>query len=203
MPASDLLTGDLLPGLTAAWAGCAVALSLRPRADRRGCRVAVPDHPVTATSRPIRPAIAADRLAALLDLIASALEVGLAPAAALAAVGASVPEPERSRLRRALAMLDLGSPAAWQTLADDPLLGPLALALERSERSGAPVAAAIRVLADETRRDTRAARLAGARRVGVRTAAPLGACFLPAFFLIAIVPTVIALIRSAVSQGGG
>jgi hypothetical protein len=31
----------------------------------------------------------------------------------------------------------------------------------------------------------------------VRTAAPLGACFLPAFFLIAIVPTVIALVRDA------
>ena len=94
-------------------------------------------------------------------------------------------------------MVDLGSDAAWRMLADDPLLGPLARALERSERAGAPVAAAVRVLADEVRQDTRTARLAEARRVGVRTAAPLGACFLPAFFLIAIIPTVIALVRSA------
>jgi pilus assembly protein TadC len=125
------------------------------------------------------------------------MDVGLAPASALAAVAGGLPEPDRSRLRRTLAMMDLGSEAAWRTLADDPVLGPLAVALERSERSGAPVAAGVRVLADEARRDTRTARLAEARRVGVRTAAPLGACFLPAFFLIAIVPTVIALVRSA------
>jgi hypothetical protein len=196
-----VLTGDLAPGLTAACVGCAVALAARPRADRRGRAVAgTDDHPDDRTAgspRPIRSALAADRLAALLDLIAAALDVGLAPAAALAAVGAGVPEPDGSRLRRAVAMVDLGSAAAWRTLADDPVLGPLALAFERSERTGAPVAATVRVLADETRRDTRTARLAEARRVGVRTAAPLGACFLPAFFLIAIVPTVIALVRSA------
>jgi len=152
-----------------------------------------------ALRSPARSALAAGRVAALLDLIAAALDVGLAPAGALAAVAAGVPEPDRSRLRRALAMMDIGGDAAtvWRMLADDPVLGPLALALERSERSGAPVAATVRGLADEARRDTRAARLAEARRVGVRTAAPLGVCFLPAFFLVAIVPTVIALVRSA------
>jgi hypothetical protein len=34
------------------------------------------------------------------------------------------------------------------------------------------------------------------RKVAVRTAAPLGACFLPAFFLIGIVPTVLATFRT-------
>jgi len=192
-----MLTGDVVPGLTAACAASAVALVIRPRADRRGRSVAASDDRGAVIRRPDGSGLAPDRLAALLDLIAAALDVGLAPAAALAAVGAGVPEPDRSQLRRALAMVDLGNEAAWRMLADDPVLGPLALALERSERSGAPVAAAVRVLADERRRDTRTARLAQARRVGVRTAAPLGACFLPAFFLIAIVPTVIALIRSA------
>jgi pilus assembly protein TadC len=183
--------------MAAACAGIALALVGRPRADHRARDISLPDDRAYRSSRPVVPGLAPDRLAALLDLIAAALDVGLAPAGALAAVAAGVPEPDRSRLRRALAMVELGSAAAWRTLADDAVLGSLALALERSERSGAPVAAAVRVLADEARRETRTTRLAAARRVGVRTAAPLGACFLPAFFLIAIVPTVIALVRSA------
>ena len=191
--------GDLAAGATAVCAGFAVALVVGPRADRRGRMVASTVDGASAPRNSTRSTWAADRVASLLDLIAAALDVGLAPAGALAAVAAGVPEPDQSRLRRALAMVDIGGDTAtvWRTLADDPVLGPLAHALERSERSGAPVAAAVRGLADEARRDTRTARLAEARRVGVRTAAPLGACFLPAFFLIAIVPTVIALVRSA------
>lgn len=192
-----MLTRDLAPWLAAACAGLAVAFLVRPRADRRGHTVATPDDPPSRAGRPISTDVPSLRVAALLDLIAVALDVGLAPAAALAAVAVGAPEPDRSRLRRAVAVVDMSGDAAWRMLADDPMLGPLARALDRSERSGAPVAAAVRGLADEARRDTRAARLAEARRVGVRTAAPLGACFLPAFFLIAIVPTVIALLRSA------
>jgi pilus assembly protein TadC len=56
------------------------------------------------------------------------------------------------------------------------------------------VAEAVRVLADEARRSDRSERLERARRVGVRTAAPLGLCFLPAFLLVAVVPTIIGLI---------
>jgi pilus assembly protein TadC len=187
---------DVAPMSAAVFVGFATALVVRPRADRRACSVAVRDVRMPTASAPTRSALAADRVAALLELIAAALDVGLAPVGALAAVAAGVPEPDRSRLRRALAMVDMSSDTAWRMLADDPVLGPLAHALERSERSGAPVAATVRGLADETRRETRAARLADARRVGVRTAAPLGACFLPAFFLTAIVPTVVALMRS-------
>lgn len=187
----------MTPVLAAVSAGVAVALVLRPRADRRAAAVSIPDDRVAET--PTGSGLATDRVAALLDLVAAALDVGLAPVAALAAVAVGVPEPDRSRLRRAVAMVGIGGDPAtvWRMLADDPVLGPLAHALARSERSGAPVAAAVRGLADESRRERRATRLAEARRVGVRTAAPLGACFLPAFFLIAIVPTVIALLGSA------
>ena len=191
---------DGSPALAAACA-CLVAVLVAPRrADRRARAVAVPQAERAAgNDGPTTSALAADRVAALLDLIAAALDVGLAPVGALAAVAVGVPEPDRSRLRRALAMVDIGgdAAAAWRMLADDPVLAPLAHALERSERSGAPIAAAVRGFADEARRERRAARLAEARRVSVRTAVPLGACFLPAFFLIAIVPTVIALMRSA------
>jgi pilus assembly protein TadC len=187
---------DIAPMSAAVCVGFATALFVRPQADRRAGVVATRDVRTPTVTSPTRSAVGADRVAALLELIAAALDVGLAPVGALAAVAAGVPEPDRSRLRRALAMVDLSSDTAWRMLADDPVLGPLAHALERSERSGAPVAAAVRGLADETRRDIRASRLAEARRVGVRTAAPLGACFLPAFFLTAIVPTVVALMRS-------
>jgi len=185
------------PALAAVCASLAVALLALPPADRRGRAVAMPDVGTAAAGSGAASALAPERVAALLDLIAAALDVGLSPVGALAAVAAGVTEPDRSRLRRALAMAEIGGDAAWRMLADDPMVGPLAHALERSERSGSPIAAAVRGLADEHRRETRSARLAEARRVGVRTAAPLGVCFLPAFFLIAIVPTVIALVRSA------
>jgi pilus assembly protein TadC len=190
---------DGSPALAAMCATLLALLVLPPRADRRGRSVAMPQEPAAATHTPATSALAADRVSALLDLIAAGLDVGLAPVGALAAVAVGVPEPDRSRLRRALAMVDIGgdAAAAWRMLAADPVLGPLAHALERSERSGAPVAVAVRGLADEARRERRTARLAEARRVSVRTAVPLGACFLPAFFLIAIVPTVIALVRNA------
>jgi pilus assembly protein TadC len=194
-----VLPADVIPGFAALSAGLAVALLAPHRADRRARAVAILGERKAGADNPPVSTLAADRVASLLDLIAAALDVGLAPVGALAAVAVGVPEPDRSRLRRAFAMVDIGGDAAtvWRMLADDPVLGPLAHALERSERSGAPIAAAVRGLADEARRETRAARLAEARRVGVRTAVPLGACFLPAFFLIAIVPTVIALLRSA------
>ena len=190
---------DGSPAMAAICASLVAVLVVPPRADRRGRAVGIPRERPAGTDSPTTSALAADRVAGLLDLIAAALDVGLAPVGALAAVAVGVPEPDRSRLRRALAMVDIGGDAAvaWRMLADDPVLGPLAHALERSERSGAPIAAAVRGLADEARRERRAARLAEARRVSVRTAVPLGACFLPAFFLIAIVPTVIALVRSA------
>lgn len=187
---------DVVSMSAAMCGGFATALVVRPQADRRACAVAMRDDRTPAVRNPTRPTLGPDRIAALLELIAAALDVGLAPVGALAVVAAGVPDPDRSRLRRALAMVDMSSDTAWRMLADDPVLGPLANALERSGRSGAPVAAAVRGIADETRRETRAARMAEARRVGVRTAAPLGACFLPAFFLTAIVPTVIALMRS-------
>lgn len=178
--------------MTAAW------LALPASGDRRCLQLRVGP---TAQGAPaeIEGDAQPSRIAALLDLLAAALDAGLAPSSALSALASVLAGPEQARLRRAAAMLDLGGDRAtvWRLLSTDAVLGPLAQALERSERSGAPVAMAVRSLADECRRDDRAVRLAAARRVGIRTAVPLGACFLPAFFLIAIVPTVIALLGEA------
>ena len=56
-----------------------------------------------------------------------------------------------------------------------------------------PVARVVEQVAAEQRRVARGARRERARRVGVRTAAPLGLCFLPAFFCIGIAPTLLGV----------
>ena len=165
------------------------------RADER-CRRLASDPvgaPVTtATLDQPSPA----RMAATFDLMAAALEAGLPPAHALAAIAAALPPDRREHAQRAAAMLQLSAEPrlAWELLAADATFGPLGSALARADRSGAPVAEAVRVIADEARRTDRTERLERARRVGVRTAAPLGLCFLPAFLLVAVVPTIIGLI---------
>lgn len=192
--------------LAAALLGVAVGL-MSPRPAERRVRSVLRTRPRPSRREPAGSVAtyATSRLAGLLDLLAAALDAGLAPVNALSVVAVGVPEPARGRLLRAVSMIDLGGDAAtvWRLLADDAILGPLAHALERSNRSGAPVAAAVRGIADEIRRERRAALLAAARRVGVRTAAPLGACFLPAFFLIAIVPTVVALLHHTLGWSTG
>ena len=132
--------------------------------------------------------------AATLDLVSAALDAGLPHLPAVAAVAAALPGPIGAPLRRAAAMVDVTGESAWSVLVDDPDVGPLAAAMARSGQSGAPVAESVRILAEEVRREERAERMSRARRVGVRTAAPLGLCFLPAFFVVAVVPTVIGLI---------
>lgn len=132
--------------------------------------------------------------ASVIDLISAGLDAGLALASAVAAVGAALPGRPGAPLRRAVAFVEVTGELGWRPLCDDPEIGPLAQVMARSADSGAPVAEAMRVLAADLRRLERAARMERARRVGVRTAAPLGLCFLPAFFIVAVVPTVIGLI---------
>ena len=79
----------------------------------------------------------------------------------------------------------------WQRLSSDPPLRRLGAAMVRAHRSGAPVASTLDRLAADVRRDRRTHAQAAARSVGVKVAAPLAACFLPAFMLIGVVPTIV------------
>jgi pilus assembly protein TadC len=79
----------------------------------------------------------------------------------------------------------------WGRLRADPTLASLARTMLRSLESGAPLASGLQRLAIDRRRELRTAGQVKARRVGVSTAAPLGLCFLPAFMLIGVVPTVV------------
>lgn len=128
------------------------------------------------------------------ELLSACALVGVPIDHAVGLVAQALDGPLATRLRRVATRIDLGADpiAEWRNLGADPLLGALARTLARSAESGAPPADGLARFAADRRRDRRAARLSRARAVGVRSAAPLAACFLPAFMLIGVVPTIVA-----------
>ena len=134
------------------------------------------------------------------DLLAACAEAGLPPERSLHVVARAVGGPLGDLLAAVAARLELGvDPVVeWAAVAKDPQLAPLARAVLRSIESGAPLAAGLARLATDRRRDLRTLGQVRARRVGVQTAGPLGLCFLPAFMLIGVVPTVVDTFSSVV-----
>lgn len=130
----------------------------------------------------------------VLDLVVAGMVAGRPTMQVLDVVADAVGGPLGDRLRGVVVRLSLGAePAAvWHALHDDAVLAPLARALARASRSGTAVRRVLERAAEDVRAAQRAAALERARAVGVRTAAPLGICFLPAFLLIGVVPTVVA-----------
>ncbi len=129
-----------------------------------------------------------------LDLVVAALVVGRPPVMAFTLAAEATADPLGAELALVAGRLAIVADpvSVWQSIADDPALGPVGRAFRRAEASGMPVAEIVRGVADEVRRDRMARLRERSQRVGVHTAAPLGLCFLPAFFLVGIVPTVIA-----------
>jgi Flp pilus assembly protein TadB len=131
-------------------------------------------------------------------LLGTALAAGAAPVDALEVVAEALPGAATRRLLPVAVQLRLGADpvATWAVLAGDPALAPLGRALARAQSGGVPVATAVARLADDLTRAARADVEDRARAVGVRAAAPLGLCLLPAFLLIGIVPLVGGLLSS-------
>lgn len=131
-------------------------------------------------------------------LLGVALSSGAPPADALEIVADALPGPAGDRLRPVAVRLRLGAdPAAgWSVLGADPALAPLGRALARAEDGGISVATSVARLADDLAGRARADVERQARAVGVKAAAPLGLCLLPAFLLIGIVPLVGGLLTS-------
>ena len=169
--------------------GVLVALVATPAA-----RTAVASLETAASRR--RRARLADQLPTALDLMVATLDAGRPPGAAFTLVAEVTPTPLGEELGLVGSRLAVGGDphAVWANLTDDDVLAPLGRAFRRAETSGMPVARVVASVADEMRRERRADRRERSRRVGVRTAAPLGACFLPAFFLVGIVPTIIGVV---------
>ncbi|MCW2543832.1 MAG: rane protein [Frankiales bacterium] len=138
-----------------------------------------------------------------LDLLAACLAGGAVTLDAVRAVAAALGGPCGERLGMVAGRLAVGSPAAeaWASLGSDRgPAGAAARAMARAAVGGAPVAAAVQRVADDTRRERRAAAERAARRAGVLAVGPLGLCFLPAFLLIGVVPAVIGLATPLLSS---
>jgi Flp pilus assembly protein TadB len=132
------------------------------------------------------------------QLLASCLGSGAATGPALQLVAEALPGPFAAELRQVHHRLALGAdPAAvWRELGEHPQLGPLGRALGRTHETGASVVVGVEALATELRARSRAEVEERARSVDVRAAAPLGACFLPAFLLLGVVPLVVGIFSS-------
>lgn len=149
---------------------------------------------------PKPPTADVDDLAAVLDLMALALDSGCAVTDALELVADEVPEPLAGHLRQVVAARRWGVTGAdaWKGLPSQ--WGPVAQALTLAQLAGAPPAETIRRAAADLRRDRRAALERAAARLPVFLVIPLGTVFMPAFVLIAVVPLVVALATQTLGQ---
>ncbi len=128
----------------------------------------------------------------VVDLLAVTLASGASPSAALTAVAAAVDGPVAEDLRAAEHSLRLGRDPVrvWREVARRPGLAALGRSMSRAVESGASVSEALHRLADDLHASARLDAESRARAVGVRAAAPLGLCLLPAFVLVGVVPLV-------------
>jgi pilus assembly protein TadC len=150
-------------------------------------RTAVPDERATTRTALLRD------LPGACDLLAVCLAAGVPVAGALAGVGEADPGPLGEQLRRAAALYRLGAEPrrAWDDVPEE--LAGLGRALVRAGESGAAVVPALRSLAADGRAAERLETEAAVRRAGIWVLAPLGACFLPAFLCLGVVPLVLGI----------
>ena len=136
-----------------------------------------------------------DALPGAADLLAACLTAGAPIETATATVARAVGGPLGEHLDSVIRSVRLGSSPvqAWTAAALDPELAPLATALARASRGGAPPADVMAGAAEDLRDRRRTEASMAAQRVGVHAIAPLALCFLPAFVLLGIVPLVVGL----------
>lgn len=129
----------------------------------------------------------------LLELVAAALRSGAGVPRALEATGVAIGGPDGAVLTRTAHALVLG--ASWERAwADVPtVLHPMVRALRGAWLDGAAPGDALRAAGDEVRHERRSTARTAAARLGVRLVLPLGACYLPAFVLVGLVPVLLAL----------
>ena len=135
------------------------------------------------------------------DLLSATLASGAPLAVGIGAVAHALPPPASLVLASVSTSMHLGATAevAWQPWVQDPVVGPIAAAVTRSARTGAPLAAMLARLADDLRRERRTVVEVAARSAGVRAVLPLAACFLPAFLFLGVVPVVASLAAALIS----
>jgi Flp pilus assembly protein TadB len=188
-----VLAGVAVALVVGGWAGVVAGPLVATGAYRVMSRL----EPAAVRRRRLR--IAAD-LPLAVDLLVVCLAAGRPISSAAVVVGDAVAGPLGHELRRVGARIELGGDpmSVWADIGRDAGLGPLSRAVVRALDTGAPVSDSLTGLADDLRRERRAAADEVARRVAVRSAGPLGLCFLPAFVLVGVVPTIIGAFRTLV-----
>jgi Flp pilus assembly protein TadB len=144
-----------------------------------------------AATRKRNARLAAD-LPLAVDLLAACLRAGRPPQAAIATVSQAIDGPLATLLAELEHKLDLGADPidAWDTLRQEPTCATFARAVQRALRSGAPLATTLESQSADLRQSHRWTAEEQARAVETRSVLPLGLCFLPAFVLLGIVPTI-------------
>lgn len=137
----------------------------------------------------------------LCELLGACLGAGLPLRVATAQVAAAVAGPAAELLDSVLTHIRVGQgdADAWRSLRDHPQVGKLAVDLARSVDSGTTMVETLVQHGSRARRHHQANRQAMAKTAGVRSVLPLMVCFLPAFFLIGIVPIVASAITAFIS----
>ncbi|SDF58959.1 type II secretion system F family protein [Klenkia brasiliensis] len=127
------------------------------------------------------------------DLLAVCLAAGTPVGGALGSVGDALGGPLGAVLAEVAARVRLGADPrrAWAGVPVD--VAPLARVVARAGESGSSVVPALQALAVDRRAAQRAATAAAVQRAGVAVLAPLGACFLPAFLCLGVVPLVLGV----------
>jgi Flp pilus assembly protein TadB len=146
---------------------------------------------MTRACRGLRP----EEVALTADLLAMAVAAGLTPFLALELAVRFGAAPVAERLDAVLAAAESGlclAEALDVEARRTPPLGSLLALLAASERSGAPVGAALVRLAATTRAQARRRAATRARTVPVRLLFPLVFLVLPAFLLLTVAPVVLA-----------
>jgi pilus assembly protein TadC len=136
-----------------------------------------------------------DTVALTADLLAMAVAAGLTPHLAVELTVRFAPGPVAERLGAVLAAAEGGlrlADALDAEAARCPELASTLALLAASERSGAPVGAALIRLAAATRAQARRRAMARARTVPIRLLFPLVFLVLPAFLVLTVAPVVLA-----------
>lgn len=179
-------------GLVSGHLGAAVALAVL------AVFLGAPAVRAARAERMQRAALAAD-LPRAAELLATCLEAGGSPAAALSAVADAVGGPLAGRLRALVAFLRSGADLAhWPADPADPV-DRLVRTIARASRTGAPMAESVRLLAADEAERARWDSLERARRAGVQAVGPLAACFLPAFVLLGVVPVIVGVAQTVLT----
>lgn len=152
-------------------------------------------HRIGPDQKPVREALARQAPDAV-DCLASCLAAGAPLWSAMPVVATAFGDPIGGMWRRAGDRHALGSPpdevfAEWL---EEPLLAPVGRLLVRASESGGALSTSLVACAQRMRDERAGALESRAKAVGVKAVLPLGACFLPAFILLAVVPIIASLV---------